>query len=53
MRQSLDLNTIFGTTTQELRQVIRSDRTLIYRFNSDWSGQVVAESWRRAGILCS
>lgn len=44
MRQSLDLNAIFGTTTAELRQVIQCDRTLIYRFNSDWSGQVVAES---------
>lgn len=44
MRQSLDLNTIFRTTTEELRQAIRCDRTLIYRFNADWSGQVVAES---------
>lgn len=44
MRQSLDLDAIFGTTTVELRQAIRCDRTLIYRFNSDWSGNVVAES---------
>lgn len=44
MRQSLDLNTIFCATTEELRQAIQCDRTLIYRFNSDWSGQVVAES---------
>lgn len=44
MRQSLDLNTIFRATTEELRQAIQCDRTLIYRFNPDWSGQVVAES---------
>ncbi|MBD2021964.1 response regulator [Leptolyngbya sp. FACHB-36] len=44
MRQSLDLDAIFRATTEELRQAIRCDRTLIYRFNSDWSGQVVAES---------
>ncbi len=50
MRQSLDLDLIFAATTQELRQLLRCDRVLIYRFNPDWSGQVVAESvadeWR-------
>lgn len=44
MRQSLDLDDIFNTTTVELRQAIRCDRTLIYRFKPDWSGNVVAES---------
>lgn len=44
MRQSLDLDIIFRDTTQELRQGIGCDRTLIYRFHPDWSGQVVAES---------
>ena len=44
MRQSLDLDDIFGTTTVELRQAMRCDRALIYRFNPDWSGNVVAES---------
>lgn len=44
MRQSLDLDAIFSVTTHELRQAIRCDRALIYRFNPDWSGQVVAES---------
>ncbi|WP_197673234.1 response regulator [Leptolyngbya sp. O-77] len=44
MRQSLSLSHIFETTTQELRQALACDRTLIYRFNLDWSGAVVAES---------
>jgi two-component system, sensor histidine kinase and response regulator len=44
MRQSLDLDVIFSTTTLELRQAARCDRVLIYRFNPDWSGYVVAES---------
>jgi two-component system, sensor histidine kinase and response regulator len=44
MRESLDLNVVFRATTKELRQAIQCDRTLIYRFNPDWSGQVVAES---------
>ncbi|MBW4517486.1 MAG: GAF domain-containing protein [Timaviella obliquedivisa GSE-PSE-MK23-08B] len=44
MRETLDLKTIFHATTEELRQAVGCDRTLIYQFNADWSGQVVAES---------
>ena len=44
MRKSLDINQIFDTTTDELRQEISCDRVLIYRFNSDWSGSIMAES---------
>ncbi|MBD1911878.1 MULTISPECIES: response regulator [unclassified Leptolyngbya] len=50
MRQSLDLDSIFQATTDELRQAMECDRTLIYRFTPDWSGEVIAESvgpeWR-------
>ncbi|WP_040483520.1 GAF domain-containing sensor histidine kinase [Lyngbya aestuarii] len=45
IRQSLDLQTIFDTTTQEVRRFIKSDRVVVYRFNSDWSGYFVAESF--------
>jgi two-component system sensor histidine kinase/response regulator len=44
MRQTLDLEKIFGTTTHSLRQVLACDRVLIYRFNADWSGSLIAES---------
>jgi two-component system, sensor histidine kinase and response regulator len=44
MRQTLDLQTIFSATTQELQQAIHCDRVVIYRFNPDWSGEFVAES---------
>jgi NO-binding membrane sensor protein with MHYT domain/signal transduction histidine kinase len=44
MRQTLDIETIFTTTTSELRQVINCDRVVVYRFNPDWSGEFVAES---------
>jgi len=44
MRRTLDLETIFQDTTAELRQVIECDRLLVYRFNPDWSGVLVAES---------
>ena len=43
MRQTLDLETIFAATTQELQQAVSCDRVWIYRFNPDWSGVVVAE----------
>lgn len=44
MRKTLDIETIFADTTQELRQVIACDRTLVYQFKSDWSGTLIAES---------
>lgn len=44
MRQTLDLESIFATTTKELRQVLNCDRVVVYRFNPDWSGEFVAES---------
>ncbi|MBD1917739.1 MULTISPECIES: MHYT domain-containing protein [Cyanophyceae] len=44
MRQTLELETIFAATTQELKQAISCDRAWIYRFNENWSGSVVAEA---------
>ncbi|WP_008310312.1 GAF domain-containing protein [Leptolyngbya sp. PCC 6406] len=44
MRRSLDLVQIFRATTQELRQAIECDRVIVYRFNPNWSGEVIAEA---------
>ncbi|WP_427158039.1 GAF domain-containing sensor histidine kinase [Aliinostoc sp. HNIBRCY26] len=44
IRQSLDLETIFRTSTTEIRKLINADRVAIYRFNEDWSGEFVHES---------
>ncbi|MFN6486720.1 MULTISPECIES: GAF domain-containing protein [unclassified Nostoc] len=44
IRQSLDLENIFHTTTAELRRLLNADRVAIYRFNPDWSGEFVFES---------
>jgi signal transduction histidine kinase len=44
VRRSQDIDTIFKNTTEEMRRVLQSDRLVIYQFNPDWSGQVVAES---------
>ncbi|MHC5670596.1 GAF domain-containing sensor histidine kinase [Nostoc sp.] len=44
IRQFLDLESIFRTSTVELRQMLNADRVAIYRFNPDWSGEFVFES---------
>ncbi len=44
MRETLELKTIFNATTEELRQALCCSRVLVYRFNPDWSGEVIAES---------
>ncbi|WP_118164504.1 GAF domain-containing protein [Nostoc sphaeroides] len=44
IRQSLDVEEIFKTTTQEVRQFLKCDRVAVYRFNPNWSGEFVAES---------
>ncbi|HEY9866111.1 MAG TPA: response regulator [Candidatus Obscuribacterales bacterium] len=44
MRETLNLNKIFKSTTVELRKVLHCDRVVIYQFNPDWSGKFVAES---------
>lgn len=44
IQQSLDVNTIFRTTVQEVRRLLKCDRVAVYQFNPDWSGQFVSES---------
>jgi len=44
IRQSLDIESVFKTTTQEVRQLLKCDRVVVFRFNPDWSGEFVAES---------
>ncbi|MBF2014604.1 MAG: GAF domain-containing protein [Rivularia sp. T60_A2020_040] len=44
IRQSLDMESIFLTTTQEVRALLNSDRVAVYRLNPDYSGEFVSES---------
>ena len=44
IRQSLVVDDVFSSVVQEIRQASKADRSVVYQFNSDWSGQVVAES---------
>ena len=43
IRESLDINAIFKTATQEVCQFMQVDRIAVYRFNPDWGGEYVAE----------
>ncbi len=44
IRDSLEINAILDATVQEVRQVLSVDRILVYHFNDDYSGKVVAEA---------
>jgi PAS domain S-box-containing protein len=44
VRRSLNLDEILNTTVTEVREFLRTDRVLIYRFDAAWHGQVVTES---------
>ncbi|PPS43154.1 EAL domain-containing protein [Chroococcidiopsis sp. TS-821] len=44
IRKSLELQEILTTTVEEVRAFLNTERVKIYRFDSDGSGEVVAES---------
>ncbi len=44
IRQSLELPEILDTTVAEIRHILSADRVVIYQFDVDWSGTVIAES---------
>jgi methyl-accepting chemotaxis protein PixJ len=44
IRESLIEEDILKTTVEEVRKVIRSDRVVVYGFDAEWYGTVVAES---------
>ncbi|MBE9127236.1 MULTISPECIES: PAS domain-containing protein [unclassified Coleofasciculus] len=44
IRQSLNLDEVLNTAVTEVRHFLACDRTLIYRFNPDWTGTITVES---------
>ncbi|MEG5040679.1 MULTISPECIES: GAF domain-containing protein [unclassified Microcoleus] len=44
IRSSLNLEEVMTMAVEEVRQFLSTDRTVIYRFNPDWSGFVAVES---------
>ena len=47
---SSQFDLILQTTVAEVRRLLKADRTVVYRFNSDWSGDFIAESLGRGWI---
>ncbi|MHC5727655.1 MAG: GAF domain-containing protein, partial [Nostoc sp.] len=43
IRESLNTDTIFQTTTKEVCQLIKADRVSVYRFDSNWGGEFVGD----------
>ena len=48
IRQSLNLEEILNKTVDEVRQLLKTDRVIVYRFNPDWSGIAAVESVNQA-----
>jgi light-regulated signal transduction histidine kinase (bacteriophytochrome) len=46
IRRSLELQEILTATVGEIRSFLGTDRVMVYRFNADSSGEVIAESIR-------
>lgn len=43
IRESLDLDSIFRTTTREIRQLLQAERAVIYRFKPNWGGEFLQD----------
>jgi PAS domain S-box-containing protein len=43
IRQSFDINSILQTTVTEIQQYLQTDRVVIYQFEEEYSGRIVAE----------
>ena len=46
IRESLELNVIFGTTATEVRELLDADRVAVFKFDPsrDWEGEFISES---------
>lgn len=44
IRSSLNIDDILNSTVTEVRQFLDTDRVILFKFNSQWSGRVVVES---------
>ncbi len=57
IRQSLEIDTIFQITTQELSQVLKAEQVAVYRFKPDWGGgfvgnyEATTSAWQGIGHL--
>jgi PAS domain S-box-containing protein len=52
IRQSLNLQDILNATVQEVRNLLKVDRVLVYQFGRDMSGTIMAESVEPGWRVC-
>ncbi|MEB3357121.1 MAG: GAF domain-containing protein [Synechococcales bacterium] len=56
IRESLDIDIVFQSVTQELSKVLKAERVAIYRFTNDWGGEFVGNyeaitpEWQSLGL---
>ncbi|MBW4596625.1 MAG: PAS domain-containing protein [Brasilonema angustatum HA4187-MV1] len=50
IRRSLKLEDILNTAVCEIQKALNTDRVIIYRFNADWGGTIIAESVAKGWI---
>ena len=57
IKEAVDPETIFQTTTKELCHLLNAERVSVYRFNADWGGEFVYDfeyvtpAWQRTSKL--
>ncbi|NJO45585.1 MAG: GAF domain-containing protein [Oscillatoriales cyanobacterium RM2_1_1] len=44
IRQSLNAQDILNTAVEDTQEILQADRVVVYKFNPEWGGAVVAES---------
>ncbi|MGB3404336.1 MAG: GAF domain-containing protein [Microcoleaceae cyanobacterium] len=44
IRESLNQDDIFQTTVEELKELLQADRAIVYQFDENWKGTIIAES---------
>lgn len=44
IRESLNLNDVLNNSVKEVQRALKLDRAIIYYFNQDWTGTIVAEA---------
>lgn len=50
IRSSLDLTAILNTAVEGVRQVLNTDRVVIYQFINGWEGEIKVENYRILAI---
>ncbi len=44
MAEALDTTMVFDIAVEQIRQTLQSDRVIVYRFDENWQGKIIAES---------